>query len=92
MPWWKIFFQFLSILPFQLAFFLGLGLFPTDVMLRLGLFLNGCCPGGGGSNMYTLLLGGSLDLSIMMTFCSSLLAFGKSFQMFHKKNILKTLI
>ncbi|XP_064088256.1 ileal sodium/bile acid cotransporter-like [Macrobrachium nipponense] len=58
------------------AYGLGWLLFPDDFNLRLGLFLNGCCPGGGQSNMWTHLLGGSLDLSIMMTTVSTLAAFG----------------
>ncbi|XP_037794303.1 ileal sodium/bile acid cotransporter-like [Penaeus monodon] len=58
-----------------ISFLLGLALFPDDPLLRLGLFLNGSCPGGGASNMWTHLLGGSLDLSIMMTFISTVTAF-----------------
>lgn len=58
-----------------ISFLLGLALFPDDPLLRLGLFLNGSCPGGGASNMWTHLLGGSLDLSIMMTFISTITAF-----------------
>ncbi|KAK7070644.1 hypothetical protein SK128_006850 [Halocaridina rubra] len=46
-----------------------------ELELRLGLFLNGCSPGGGASNMWTHLLDGSLDLSIMMTTVSTLLSF-----------------
>lgn len=60
----------------SIAYGLGLLIFPDDFSLRLGLFLNGCCPGGGQSNMWTHLLGGSLDLSIMMTTVSTLAAFG----------------
>ncbi|XP_068246599.1 ileal sodium/bile acid cotransporter-like [Palaemon carinicauda] len=60
----------------SIAYGLGLLIFPDDFNLRLGLFLNGCCPGGGQSNMWTHLLGGSLDLSIMMTTASTLAAFG----------------
>ncbi|MPC35337.1 P3 protein [Portunus trituberculatus] len=41
----------------------------------LGLFLTGCSPGGGGSNIWTYLLGGSLDLSVTMTFISTVTAF-----------------
>ncbi|XP_076043814.1 ileal sodium/bile acid cotransporter-like [Oratosquilla oratoria] len=57
-----------------IAFGLGKLVF-DDVLLQLGMFLNGTSPGGGASNMWTYLLGGSLDLSIMMTFCSTLSAF-----------------
>ncbi|KAK4313891.1 hypothetical protein Pmani_014788 [Petrolisthes manimaculis] len=59
-----------------LAFALGKIAFHSDTLTQLGLFLLGCCPGGSGSNMWTHLLGGSLDLSVLMTFCSTLLAFG----------------
>ncbi|XP_071524910.1 ileal sodium/bile acid cotransporter-like isoform X2 [Panulirus ornatus] len=58
-----------------IAFGLGLVIFPDDALLRLGLFLSGSCPGGGASNMWTHLLGGSLDLSIMMTAVSTIVSF-----------------
>ncbi|XP_035215148.1 ileal sodium/bile acid cotransporter-like [Stegodyphus dumicola] len=45
-----------------------------DPVLRLGLFTFGCSPGGGASNMWTVLLGGNLNLSITMTFVSTLAA------------------
>lgn len=38
---------------------------------RLGLFTIGSCPGGIYSNFYTLLFDGDLDLSVTMTFMSS---------------------
>ncbi|CAG7721857.1 unnamed protein product [Allacma fusca] len=43
--------------------------------LQLGLFITGCSPGGGASNIWTLTLGGNLDLSITMTTISSIAAF-----------------
>ena len=43
---------------------------------RLGLFVLGCCPGGTGSNFWTLLLDGDINLSISMTFISTLAAMG----------------
>lgn len=42
--------------------------------LALGLFTVGCAPGGGGSNFWTVLLDGNADLSITMTFISTLAA------------------
>jgi len=42
---------------------------------QLGLFLTGCSPGGGASNVWTLTLGGNLDLSVTMTTISTLSAF-----------------
>ncbi|ROT63746.1 hypothetical protein C7M84_018343 [Penaeus vannamei] len=50
-----------------IAFGLGKLAFPGNVLAQLGMFLTGCSPGGGLSNMWTYLLGGSLDLSILMT-------------------------
>ncbi|XP_066953615.1 ileal sodium/bile acid cotransporter-like [Macrobrachium rosenbergii] len=59
-----------------ISFALGKVVFPDNPMAQLGMFLSGCSPGGGVSNMWTHLLGGSLDLSVMMTFISNVLAFG----------------
>lgn len=42
-----------------------------NTVTRLGLFTIGSCPGGIYSNFYTLLLQGDLDLSVTMTFMSS---------------------
>ncbi|CAJ0947147.1 unnamed protein product, partial [Mesorhabditis belari] len=38
----------------------------------LGLFVTGCSPGGGASNFWTLLLDGNMNLSVTMTFISTL--------------------
>lgn len=57
------------------AFGLGLGLFPYAHEMALGLFFTGISPGGGASNMWTLLLGGNINLSIAMTTISTLAAF-----------------
>lgn len=60
---------------FQLSF--GIGYLLLDkAYLRLGLFIFGCSPGGGASNMWTVLLNGNLNLSIAMTFISTLFSFG----------------
>nr|CDJ91852.1 Bile acid:sodium symporter domain containing protein [Haemonchus contortus] len=40
--------------------------------LALGLFITGCSPGGGASNFWTLLLDGNVNLSVTMTFISTL--------------------
>ena len=54
----------------------GLGwLLLTTNYERLGLLLLGCCPGGVGSNFWTAMLGGDINLSVTMTFFSSLAAF-----------------
>ena len=42
---------------------------------RLGLLLLGCSPGGVGSNFWTAMLEGDINLSVTMTFFSSLAAF-----------------
>ena len=49
----------------------------TDSAVALGIFVAGCCPGGGNSNMYTFLLNGDLSLSITMTTISTVSAMGK---------------
>nr|XP_045626299.1 ileal sodium/bile acid cotransporter-like [Procambarus clarkii] len=54
---------------------LGYALFPESSALWLGLFVVGCSPGGGSSNLWTYLLGGSLDLSVTMTVVSTLVSF-----------------
>lgn len=51
-------------------------LLSDDMLFRLGLFVLGCCPGGTGSNFWTLLLDGDINLSITMTFLSTVLALG----------------
>ncbi|KAJ1368353.1 hypothetical protein KIN20_029471 [Parelaphostrongylus tenuis] len=40
--------------------------------MALGLFITGCSPGGGASNFWTLLLDGNVNLSVTMTFVSTL--------------------
>ena len=51
-------------------------LITDDLLFRLGLFVLGCCPGGTGSNFWTLLLNGDINMSITMTFMSTVLALG----------------
>lgn len=59
-----------------IAYGLGWALFPNNPELALGLFLCGIAPAGGASNIWVLLLGGNLNLSISMTTISTLLCFG----------------
>ncbi|GIY13178.1 hypothetical protein CEXT_193401 [Caerostris extrusa] len=47
-----------------------------DDSLRLGLFTLGCSPGGSMSNFWTLLFNGDVNLSITMTFISTVAALG----------------
>ena len=52
---------------------LGFGGYP---LYQLGLFTLGTCPGGGNSNLWALLLGADVNLSVTMTFVSTLAAVG----------------
>ena len=52
-------------------------------LLRLGLFVIGVCPGGVASNFWTLLFNGDVNLSITMTFVSTIAAMGKIFSFFN---------
>lgn len=58
------------------SYALGYVLFPTSHEMALGLFFTGISPGGGASNMWTLILGGNINLSIAMTTISTIAAFG----------------
>jgi solute carrier family 10 (sodium/bile acid cotransporter), member 3/5 len=49
---------------------------PIDKVIGFGLLTIGCCPGGGASNIWTVLLRGDLNLSMTMTFLSTVAAFG----------------
>lgn len=60
----------------QVAYGMAQWLF-EEAYLQLGLFTFGCSPGGGASNMWTVLLGGNLNLSIAMTFISTIASLGK---------------
>uniref|UniRef100_A0A1I8MXA3 Sodium Bile acid symporter family protein n=1 Tax=Musca domestica TaxID=7370 RepID=A0A1I8MXA3_MUSDO len=59
-----------------LSFLIGYFLFHDMIELRLGLFFTGSTPGGGASNIFTVVLNGNLNLSITMTAISNLAAFG----------------
>lgn len=58
------------------AYVIGYFMLYESDYLRLGLFIFGCSPAGGASNMWTVLLNGNLDLSITMTFISTIAAAG----------------
>ncbi|VDN97662.1 unnamed protein product [Rodentolepis nana] len=49
---------------------------PINPAFGFGLFISGCCPGGGASNVWTRLLGGDINLSVTMTLFSSVAALG----------------
>ncbi|CAG0916422.1 unnamed protein product [Notodromas monacha] len=57
-----------------LAFGLSQLFLTSSPSLQLGLFVTGCSPGGGASNIWTVLLNGNLNLSITLTFVSTVLA------------------
>lgn len=59
-----------------LSYGLGHLLFPDSYELQLGLFFTGVSPAGGASNIWTVVLGGNLNLSLAMTTISTLAAFG----------------
>lgn len=59
-----------------LSYGLGHVLFPKDYELQLGLFFTGVSPAGGASNIWTVVLGGNLNLSLAMTTISTFAAFG----------------
>lgn len=50
-------------------------LFPNNPEMQLGMFFTGVSPAGGASNIWTVLLGGNLDLSIAMTSFSNIASF-----------------
>ncbi|XP_059213083.1 hepatic sodium/bile acid cotransporter [Centropristis striata] len=50
--------------------------FKVQEIAAVTVLICGCCPGGSLSNILTLFLQGDMNLSIVMTSCSSLLALG----------------
>ena len=64
-------FLFMPICSFLLGY-----VFPSaSPEMRLGLFVTGTSPGGGASNIWTVMFGGNLDLSVTMTAVSTFAAF-----------------
>nr|CAI5842965.1 unnamed protein product [Callosobruchus analis] len=57
------------------AYGMGKLLFPENPDQQLGLLFTGASPGGGASNLWTLLLGGNVGLSIVATAMSTIAAF-----------------
>ena len=67
---------------FLCVFQLGFGIskmLQLDDVYAFGLLAMSTSPGGGGSNTWAYLLGGDLDLSITMTFFSTLFSLRKLF-------------
>ncbi|XP_066244952.1 ileal sodium/bile acid cotransporter-like [Euwallacea similis] len=59
-----------------ISYGMGFVLFPNNPTMRLGMFFTGVTPGGGASNIWTAILEGNIDLSILMTTVSTIAAFG----------------
>jgi len=53
----------------------ALGFVFDNPEMRLGLFFTGTSPGGGASNIWTIMFGGNLDLSVTMTAVSTFSTF-----------------
>uniref|UniRef100_A0A1B6CY20 Uncharacterized protein n=1 Tax=Clastoptera arizonana TaxID=38151 RepID=A0A1B6CY20_9HEMI len=58
-----------------ISFALGQLLFSNSVAMQLGFFFTGISPGGGASNVWTIVLQGNMNLSLTMTTISTLAAF-----------------
>ncbi|KAH9366547.1 hypothetical protein HPB48_017446 [Haemaphysalis longicornis] len=57
----------------------GMGLLLMDsALMRFGIFLLGCSPGGNSSNLWTLIFNGDVTLSVTMTFISTIASIGTS--------------
>ncbi|EFX76606.1 hypothetical protein DAPPUDRAFT_248773 [Daphnia pulex] len=68
---------FISQFTFMPLFAFGIAmLMIKDPLMGFGLLVIGVCPGGIASNFWTLLLDGDVNLSITMTFVSSIAAMG----------------
>jgi sodium/bile acid cotransporter 3/5 len=64
-------FLIMPLLSYGLGFVFG----SKATAMRLGLFVTGTSPGGGASNIWTVMFGGNLDLSVTMTAVSTFAAF-----------------
>lgn len=58
-----------------ISYVIGYLLFPDYPEMQLGIFFTGISPSGGASNIWTLMLGGNLNLSITMTTLCTIGAF-----------------
>jgi len=59
-----------------MAYLIGYIFLSDNIYARYGLILVGCSPGGSFSNFWAAIWGGDLDLSVTMTFCSTVASFG----------------
>ena len=61
----------------QIAYGVGYLFLRDSPATRFGLFVFGCAPGGSASNTWTVILKGNLNLSLTMTFISTLFSLCK---------------
>lgn len=55
----------------------GIGLLLLEnALMRFGIFMLGCSPGGNSSNLWTLIFNGDVALSVTMTFVSTIASIG----------------
>lgn len=55
----------------------GVGLLLLEnALMRFGIFMLGCSPGGNSSNLWTLIFNGDVALSVTMTFVSTIASIG----------------
>ncbi|XP_073833245.1 ileal sodium/bile acid cotransporter-like [Musca autumnalis] len=59
-----------------ISYAVGYFVFPESVEMQLGLFFTGVSPSGGASNIWSVILGGNINLSVLMTTVSNIAAFG----------------
>ncbi|GAB0098846.1 sodium/bile acid cotransporter [Sergentomyia squamirostris] len=59
-----------------LSYGLGKLIFPNSHAMQLGMFFTGVSPAGGASNVWTAILNGNINMSVLMTTVSTLAAFG----------------
>lgn len=65
----------LRLCPLQVSYGMGL-LLMESALMRFGIFLLGCSPGGNSSNLWTLIFNGDVTLSVTMTFISTIASIG----------------
>lgn len=58
-----------------LSYALGIFIFPESPAMQLGLFFTGIAPSGGASNTWSAVLGGNINLSVLMTTVSNVAVF-----------------
>ena len=72
-------------LMFQIGFAVAISLLKGDKYFAFGLICSSCSPGGAGSNVWCLLLGGDVNLSLTMTFFSLSASLGENADQYRRK-------